>query len=461
MIQLKPDPLLTDKRPLRTSSQKPGAAMHSGSSLRLPERILTWYLRPMMKSLLNIRQDGILYLPPAKPGREYSLYIHIPFCETLCPYCSFNRFIYHEELSRGYFIDLRAELDMIARLGYQFNTMYIGGGTPTIMIDELTGIIDQAKQLFHIREVSCETNPNHLIPEIITKLESRVDRLSVGVQSFDPSILHAIGRLKKFGPPELILERIAYAAPYFSTFNVDMIFNFPGQTEVMIRSDIDKLIHSAANQVTFYPLMVSESVRHSIGTMGRYDPKAELGLYKLITRQLTPAFNPESVWTFSRQEQKLIDEYIADSEEYLGVGSGSFSYLDGSLYVNTFSLASYHKAIKNDRLPLTGHRRFSRSDQMKYRFLMQFFNRQLDKHRFQKDFGLPVEIGVWKELLFMKLWGAIHSDGADTIQLDTRKQYLIVVMMREFFNSVNQLRDQARRSLSDEERFLCQITDQG
>jgi len=460
MTQSKSDPKIINKHPVETPTEKPVNARRSGSGLRLPERILTWYLRPMMKSLLNIRQDGHPDLPPARSGRKYSLYVHIPFCETLCPYCSFNRFIYREELSRCYFADLHAELDLITRLGYQFETMYIGGGTPTIMIDELTGIIDRAKQLFNILEVSCETNPNHLIPEIIQKLKGRVDRMSVGVQSFDPQILRAIGRLEKFGSPELILERIAYAAPHFSTFNVDMIFNFPGQTEAMIRNDVEKIIHSAANQVTFYPLMVSQSVRHSIGIMGKYDPKAELGLYQQIHEQLSQAFKSESVWTFTRQQHQLIDEYITSYEEYLGVGSGSFSYLDGSLYLNTFSLSAYHKAISNGRLALSGYRKFSRPDQMKYRFLMQFFNGHLDKHHFQEDFKLPVEIGLWKELLFMKLWGAIHSDNAGSIHLDSQKQYLIVVMMREFFNSVNQLRDQARRSLSEKERLLCQITDQ-
>jgi len=94
---------------------------------------------------------------------------------------------------------------------------------------------------------------------------------------------------------------------------------------------------------------------------------------------------------------------------------------------------------------------------MKYRFLMEFFNRQMDRNRFQKDLGLPANIGLWKEILFMKLFGAIHNDGAGHYLLDVQKQYLIVVMMREFFNSVNQLRDQARQSLSAAERELCQV----
>jgi coproporphyrinogen III oxidase-like Fe-S oxidoreductase len=430
---------------------------HAPLSLRLPERILTLYLRPVMHSLLNIRQETSLSLPQARSDRKYSLYLHIPFCEVLCPYCSFNRFSYSEPLARSYFKDLRAELELVSNLGYRFDTLYIGGGTPTILIDELVGVIDYAKERFNIREISCETNPNHLVPGIINRLAGRVDRLSVGVQSFTPEILKAVRRLEKFGTPQQILDRIAYAAPMFPTFNIDMIFNFPGQTVKMIRQDVEAVISSAANQVTFYPLMVSRSVERSIGNMGKYDPMTEMDLYRMIQQEIGQSFQPESVWTFSRQHHELIDEYIASAEEYLGVGSGSFSYLDGCLYVNTFSLSGYHEAISLGQAPLTGIKHFSVAEQMRYRFLMQLFDRKMDRKRFQKDFGLPAEVGLWKEILFMKLFSAIHNDGGGHYLLDAQKQYLIVVMMREFFNSVNQLRDQARQSLSAGERQLCQV----
>ncbi|MBN2256267.1 MAG: coproporphyrinogen III oxidase family protein [Anaerolineaceae bacterium] len=426
-------------------------------SMRIPERLLTLYLRPLMGSLLNLQPVEDLNLPPAQSELAYSLYIHIPFCETLCPYCSFNRFIFHKELAKQYFQDLRAELRLVHELGYRFDTAYIGGGTPTILIDDLVALIDEVKSQFGIREVSCETNPNHLVPGIIDRLAGCVDRLSVGVQSFTPELLRAVHRLEKFGSPELILDRIAYAAPLFPTFNIDMIFNFPGQTPQMLRGDIQAVMRSAANQVTFYPLMVSRSVARSIGVMGKYSPLTELPLYRIIVEELNQAFESQSVWTFTRQQHQLIDEYIASHEEYLGVGSGSFSYLDGRLFVNTFSLKAYHEFLAKQHLPLTGTKQFSPKERMRYRFLMEFFNGKLDRDHFINSFGITPEIGLWLEMLFMKCFGAIHVDEEHDYRLNPGQQYLIVVMMREFFNSVNQLRDQARRSLSPAERLLCQI----
>ncbi len=137
--------------------------------------------------LENVSQDFSFPLPVA--GKKYVLYAHIPFCESLCPYCSFNRFIYNEAKARLYFQNLRREMEMLSESGYDFVTMYIGGGTPTILVDELVKTIDFAKGLFSITEVSSETNPNHLTKEILTQLQGRVDRLSVGVQSFDDNLL--------------------------------------------------------------------------------------------------------------------------------------------------------------------------------------------------------------------------------------------------------------------------------
>src|SRR5450830_723709 len=155
----------------------------------LAERALTGVLRVLNGRYLDLSGGGVPQLPGPKPGREYMLYVHVPFCQRLCPYCSFNRFPFSEERAVPYFESLRAEMRMVKELGYDFGSMYVGGGTPTIMIDELCDTIDLARELFSIKEVSSETNPNHLIPAVVDKLVDRVQRFSVGVQSFDDSLL--------------------------------------------------------------------------------------------------------------------------------------------------------------------------------------------------------------------------------------------------------------------------------
>lgn len=420
--------------------------------------MLVSYLRYKTRTQLRLENIQNPSLPNPKTGHKYVLYVHIPFCESLCPYCSFNRFIYNEERTRAYFKNLRDEMGMVASLGYNFISMYIGGGTPTILIDELTKTIDLAKELFNIQIISCETNPNHLQPEILNKLKGRVDRLSVGIQSFDDVLLHQMSRLGRFGSGQQILERIQNAVGILPSLNVDMIFNFPSQTETGLRADIQKVIASGADQVTFYPLMSAPSVLAAMGrALGQVDMSRERHFYSIITQGLDGSFTPMSAWTYSRQRQTVIDEYIAENEEYVGIGSGSFSYLNGCLYVNTFSLGDYEKAIQAHTLAVTARRQFGLLERMQYRFMMELFDLKLDKKRFQRDFGFPVEIGLWKENLFMELLGALSKSDRNFISLRSDSSYLMVLMMREFFSAVNIIRDQARESLKVEERLLCLI----
>ena len=311
----------------------------------LSERMLTTAVRSCATRFMNIKPCTEPRIPGPNAGQRYMLYAHIPFCERLCPYCSFNRFPFSEKRAVPYFKNLRAELMMVKELGYDFDSLYIGGGTPTIMIDELCDFIDLAKREFSIKEVSCETNPNHLIPSYLDKLQGRVDRLSVGVQSFDNGLLKQMDRYDKYGSGESILESIKVAAPYFKSLNVDMIFNFPAQTEEILRRDLEMVIEGGSGQTTFYPLMASPSVEKSLArTVGKVDYAREQRFYHIIDELLAggddPLFDHGSAWTFNRRgtgaagEDAMIDEYVVDYEEYPAIGSGGITYLGSNLYVN-------------------------------------------------------------------------------------------------------------------------------
>jgi coproporphyrinogen III oxidase-like Fe-S oxidoreductase len=111
----------------------------------LAERALTTVMRRMNRRYLALSSAGVSMLPQPTPGREYMLYVHVPFCQRLCPYCSFNRFPFSEGRAVPYFESLRRGMRMVADLGYDFGSMYVGGGTPTIMLDELCKTIDLAR----------------------------------------------------------------------------------------------------------------------------------------------------------------------------------------------------------------------------------------------------------------------------------------------------------------------------
>jgi coproporphyrinogen III oxidase-like Fe-S oxidoreductase len=234
-----------------------------------------------------------------------------------------------------------------------------------------------------------------------------------------------------------------------------MIFNFPSQTKEMLHHDIHMLRESGTNQCTFYPLMASPVVRQSLKqSVGRVNYRREATFYRAIAEGLTGSFEPASAWTFSRIGGGMIDEYIVDYEQYVGIGSGAFSFLDGTLFVNTFSLAEYAERIQNRKFGAVGRRDFSQKEKMRYRFMMGLFGLEFDKRAFKADFGVSVERGLPMEMAYMRGVGAFALETEERITLSAKGRYLLVAMMREFFVGVNAVRDQARDSLPDDERRL-------
>ena len=308
------------------------------------EHVFLPYFRHAAGHAMNF-DAGPVALPVPPPDGHAFLYLHIPFCISLCPFCSFHRVAYRESKAARYFTALRREIGTYRDAGFRFTGVYVGGGTPTVAPGELAETLALVRESFPVREISVETNPCDLTDPILDMLvQAGVNRLSVGVQSFDDGLLREMERYVKYGSGARILEHLELARGRFTTLNVDMIFNLPHQTPQILERDLDSVLASAANQVSFYPLMTSDSVRRKMtAQMGGLDRRRVRSYYQRILQRLRGEFRASSAWCFSRGEGAGIDEYIADSGDYVGVGSGAFSYVNGVLYATTFSLNVYHE----------------------------------------------------------------------------------------------------------------------
>ena len=433
----------------------------------LAERLLTTTVKTIAKSRLTLEPTTETMMPDPEPGRKYMLYLHVPFCQVLCPYCSFNRYPFREDIARPYFANLRQEMLMLKDLGYDFESLYFGGGTPTILLDELCQTIDLARDNFSVTEVAVETNPNHLTKPYLEELTGRVQRLSVGVQSFDDGLLKQMERYKKYGSGAQILERIAEANNYFDSLNVDMIFNFPSQTEEILRSDLEKIYECGARQTTFSPLYASNGTVKKMATaLGKLDYDREHRFYEILDEYLAGGSNPKfersTLWTFTRtgaadktaEGYDQIDEYQTNYDDYPAIGSGSITHLNGALYVNTFSISDYNAAIESGRMSLMGKSVLSKHDLMDYRFLVELYKLRLDKRRFKQEFGCSVDRGLPIEMAFMRANGAFATDNDEELTLTAKGRYLVVVLYRQFLSGMNNLREQARAALPGEEKVL-------
>ena len=393
--------------------------------------------------------------PTVAPDRVRQLYVHIPFCPHLCPFCTFHRVRFNEERSASYFAALRAELVAYRELGYAFTHVYIGGGTPTSDPAALRGLLSTLHELFPVELISVETNPSDLTDAMLDMLSrAGIQRLSVGVQSFDDSILKSMGRFESYGSSGQIIEHIERAQGRFDTFNLDMMFNLPGQSRDSLQRDLEVLTRDLdVDQVSYYPLMIAPSAQRSISLqMGGAQPDREHEYYELIRSTLSASHPPSTVWCFSRGSA-AIDEYIVEQHNYIGAGSGAFSFVDGMMASNTFSIHNYVSQLQRGTIGVVRTRHLTEEERIRLDFLLKLFGLSLDKAAAEDKFAGRFQKTLWKELLAMRLCGFLKDTGQN-LQLTQRGMYLWVVLMREFLNGVNQLRAAARHQIRAELREL-------
>jgi coproporphyrinogen III oxidase-like Fe-S oxidoreductase len=411
---------------------------------------MPWFEKPFLAVLrreyaASMRfTGGGEHKPPLAPPGPCQLYVHVPFCEVLCPFCSFHRVRFRPERTSRYFQALREEIRQYHAAGFRFKDLYVGGGTPTVDMRELQQTIDLVRSLSPVKTVSVETNPDHLDARRLAVLrDCGVTRLSVGVQSFDDGLLRGMERLEKYGSAAAIRERLAAAKGVFPTLNVDMIFNLPQQTIAMLDRDLDDLLELEVDQVSFYPLMTARTARRRIEkSMGRNDASQRHEFYERILDRLLPTYRAASAWCFSRGEG-MFDEYIIEQQDYVGVGSGAFSLVNGAMYSTSFSLHNYCRLVESGHTGVSERRSLGTKERMRYDYLVRLFGGELRRDYIEQKYGRAFWLRMAPELAAMRLIGATRHDG-DAIRLTRRGMYCWMLMMAEFFNAVNGFREQMR-----------------
>jgi coproporphyrinogen III oxidase-like Fe-S oxidoreductase len=297
-----------------------------------------------------------------------------------------------------------------------------------------------------------ETNPRDLDAGKLVQIRNTgVNRLSVGVQSFDDDLLREMQRFEKYGSGAQIQEALVSIKGFFDTVNVDMIFNFPHQTERQLKTDLEILTdHLSVDQVSWYPLMTTASTaRPMLRHIGSVSHSRERVFYEIIAQHMLAAgYERSSAWCFSRRPG-MFDEYIVEHEEYVGLGSGAFSYLDGAIYANTFSINHYLQLLASGRISVVRQRVLSTREQMRYYLLMQLFSGHLDLSSAGQRFNGQFERVMWRDIKGLQLLGAVSVSG-NALRLTESGYYIWVVLMREFFSGVNGFRDDMRHNISQE-----------
>lgn len=283
-------------------------------------------------------------------------YLHIPFCERICPFCPYNKVRARQDLADRYFDALEREVDAVVaeyrrRFGRPFSSLYIGGGTPTLYLDALA---DLMVRLPTTGERAVEVLPNHATPDRLDRLAAMgVSAVSIGAQSFHDGVLHHLGR-----PHDAATARAAVDAAVgrFACVDVDLIVDvaleLPGPRSVAppgtFLSDVEACFEAGVDQVSTYPLMRFGYTPFGRAVHQRAREHAVLAQVSDLAEAM--GYERRSVWTFNRKQSAPYTSITR--RRFLGMGAGATSVTGRDFLVNHFGVATYTGAIEAGRLPL-------------------------------------------------------------------------------------------------------------
>jgi len=373
-----------------------------------------------------------------KDKDEIGLYIHIPFCKTPCPFCAYIRYPWNPKLERPYVEAVKKEIDLYREeLGdVKINSIYVGGGTPTIMTEGVADILGHLKDTFNVNgDMGVESNPDDLNEKTLELLlDAGVNKLSMGVQSFSDEILKNIGRRSHDVKQSLDAIELVINNGGFETFSIDLMFSLPAQSLANLKRDLEIAIERGVPQVATYPLLLFPYCKMyrdwKEGKVKLPDKKTERRMYEAIVDSFADAgYEPCSVWSFAKQG---IDKYgSVEREEYIGVGAGAISSVDHHFYANTASVEEYIRSVRARILPVTIGAEFQ-PDGVAARWLsMSLYEMGFEKSEFRKRFHMDVEEKFKSFLRWLKLFGIIKVEG-DHVRVTRKGMYPIHLMTKTF-----------------------------
>ncbi len=271
-----------------------------------------------------------------------SAYIHIPFCNTICSYCDFCKVYYKTNLIDSYLDSLSMEITEYYK-GELLDTIYIGGGTPSCLsIDKLKrlfSIIDKLKKIDNL-EFTFECNPEDINEELLKLLKSwGVNRLSIGVESFNKKILKILNRRYDID----IFSKIDMCKKYFDNINIDLMYAIPSENIDILNNDIDTIIKLDVPHISTYSLIIDKNTVMYNKKYKNIDDELDYDMYKLIIDKLSRYnYHHYEVSNFSKNgyESKHNLTYW-NNEYYYGFGVGASGYIDKTRYDNTKSITKY------------------------------------------------------------------------------------------------------------------------
>jgi len=307
-----------------------------------------------------------------------SLYIHIPFCDHICSYCDFPKVYSRSQNIEAYLDALLAELAIYEEMvGFtHLKTIYIGGGTPTILtveqLNKLFGYLCSVIDFSHLLEVSIEANPESLneVGKIDALVKNGVTRVSLGVQTFQEKLLKILERRHN---KQDVIEVINKLSTAHIQINIDMIYSIPTQTLTQLEDDLNTLLSLPITHVSAYSLILEEHTKFHIDYMKDkielVDHDLEAQMLEKVIHSLTEAsFSHYEISNYTKSQRSYHNETYWKNEPYIAVGVGAHGQLiaqnECTRYENTRSINAYKRALKKGELPVSNSHILTKEEQI-------------------------------------------------------------------------------------------------
>ena len=368
-----------------------------------------WLTRSIQPFTFKNEYDQVL---PYAECEKLGLYVHIPFCKSICNFCPYCKVRYSAKQCDKYIDSLIEEIHLIGSRHTErkkTTSLYFGGGTPALAANRIKEIIDALNEHFIITEgIGVELHPDNVNKEVLQTLkDAGVTKISIGIQSFCGKYQKILGR-KKIYSEEM---KNALTAFRFETLSMDFIFALPGQTYDDLRADIDKAFSLGANHIAIYPFIDFTFTESPVPSMPK---KEKRKLLDAITKYcLKQGYSRSSIWTFSSEPAAGYSSMTRDN--FLGFGCSATSLFKEQFKINTFDVESYCKRIRSGNLATSLTIRFTKRQRMIYWLFWTAYSTKVNAKDFEKLFGVTLkkmygfELWLAERLGFIKKHGSIYE----------------------------------------------------
>lgn len=334
------------------------------------------------------------------------LYVHIPFCRSLCSFCPYCKELYHSQRAERYLECLLQEI-RLAGAGLtekkKASSLYFGGGTPALMVEAMPPILAELRAVFDITGgIGAELHPTDITRDTLQRLKvAGVTMVSLGIQTFDRGCLEKLGR-----PWEPFADKVRLVHDHgFSVIDVDLIFALPGQTADALAEDVRTAFASGATQVSTYPF-----IDFSFAT-NQYRPQGGKAKLRMLDALMAAAeeqgFERTSVWTLARPGSEKYSSVTRDP--FIGFGLSAASLTKDQFRINTFSLEGYCARLENGFLPTALTLDFTERQRAAYHLFWSAYGLTIDPEQFQAVMGRPLKELYGRELALAEGFGILEK----------------------------------------------------